>query len=148
MDRKSGFVAPLCVGAESLLVLPGVRRASVCDARPAVRMSASGEEGKGLFGRLRDAILKPIVAVPGSGAEGSLVKCPFCQTGTQDCDGCKGSGKDAMGVCLMCSGKGQLKCAVCEGVGMVDRVRRGGTDDRNQYLGKGKLRNPPLRTEK
>lgn len=91
----------------------------------------------GLFGKMRDALLRPIVTVPGSGAKGDLVDCPFCETsGKNDCSGCRGTGNDPMGKCLMCDGKKKLTCTVCDGVGLVDRIRRGGTDGKGQYLGK------------
>lgn len=32
----------------------------------------------------------------------------------------------------------RVECHVCSGVGLVDRVRRGGTDDRNEYVPKRK----------
>lgn len=93
---------------------------------------------KGLFGRLKDSILRPIVTVPGGGKGGDLMECVFCKgSGYNDCDACKGSGKDSLGTCLMCGGKTYLECTVCRGVGTVDRIRRGGTDDSNQYVSKG-----------
>lgn len=95
-----------------------------------------GAGGKGLLGRLREGILKPLVTVPGSGAKGDLLDCPFCTKGKNECTGCKGTGKDPLGTCLMCDGKTKLTCTVCDGVGMVDRIRRGGTDGRGEYLGK------------
>lgn len=90
---------------------------------------------KGLFGKLRDAVLRPIVSVPGAQGNGELLDCVFCEaSGYQSCTGCNGSGKDALGRCLMCEGAGNLKCNVCSGVGIVDRIRRGGTDDKNEYV--------------
>lgn len=94
----------------------------------------SQQKKKGFFGRLTENILRPIVTVPGGGKGGDLLDCVFCKgSGVRDCDACKGTGKDALGMCFMCEGKTQLKCAVCNGVGKVDRIRRGGTDDRNEY---------------
>lgn len=95
---------------------------------------------RGLFGRIKEAVLRPIVTVPGGGIGGALIECVFCKgSGMCDCDGCNGSGKDAMGPCLMCDGKTRLECTVCSGVGTVDRVRRGGTDDKNEYTLKKKI---------
>jgi hypothetical protein len=142
MESASGFVSPLGLEFRTT-VRPHRVHPGTCAVRPAVYMTAKGEQDQGIFGRIRNAILRPFVAVPGSGGQGAVVKCPFCEAGTQGCTGCNGTGKDAVGVCLMCEGVGQVTCAVCEGVGMVDRVRRGGTDDRNEYLGKAKRRNPP-----
>jgi len=31
-------------------------------------------------------------------------------------------------------------CAVCSGIGKVDIIRRGGTDDRNEFTKKGMLK--------
>lgn len=95
----------------------------------------AGKPRSGLFGKMRDALLRPIVTVPGSGAKGALVDCPFCKTtGKNDCTGCRGTGSDPMGKCLMCDGKKKLTCTVCDGVGLVDRIRRGGTDGKGEYL--------------
>lgn len=92
-------------------------------------------KGKGFFGKLKETIMRPIVTVPGGGQGGDLLECVFCKgSGINDCDACKGSGKDALGTCFMCEGKTSIKCTVCEGVGTVDRIRRGGTDDRNEYV--------------
>lgn len=99
-----------------------------------------GKLKKGLFGKLREQLWKPFVAVPGSGGRGDLLECVFCSgSGTCDCDACKGTGKDALGTCFMCSGKTTLTCTVCSGVGAVDNVRRGGTDDKNNYTKKQKI---------
>lgn len=134
---RSCFVLPgtfVCNnGASPTLVRLSSRPASV----PLCMCAKSSKSKPGLFGRLRDTILRPIVTVPGSGAQGSLVDCPFCKTtGKNDCTGCKGTGKDPMGTCLMCDGKKMLTCTVCDGVGVVDRVRRGGTDGKGEYLGR------------
>lgn len=117
---------------------------SVKELRRQIQSAANsgGKKGekKGLFGRLKDAVLRPIVTVAGgSGSNYELVDCVFCKgSGFNDCDACKGSGKDSLGTCLMCGGKTYLECTVCRGVGTVDRVRRGGTDDSGQYLLKNK----------
>lgn len=116
-------------------------RVAACPQRPTRRaLIMSGEPAKkGFFGKLRENLLRPIVTVPGSGGKGDLLECIFCKgSGINECDACKGSGKDALGQCLMCDGKTSLTCTVCNGVGMVDRIRRGGTDDRNEYVIKGK----------
>lgn len=90
---------------------------------------------KGLFGRLSNTFLRPLVAVPGGGKDGELFECVFCKgSGVCDCDACRGTGKDALGTCLMCDGKMSLTCTVCSGVGTVDCIRRGGTDDNNDFL--------------
>lgn len=91
---------------------------------------------KGLFGRLKDSVLKTLVTVPGGGtANSELIECVFCTgSGICNCDACKGTGKDALGTCLMCDGKTHLTCTVCCGVGTVDRIRRGGTDDRKEFV--------------
>lgn len=74
----------------------------------------------------------------GGGREGDLVDCVFCiGNGYNDCDACKGSGRDSLDTCLMCSGKTYLECTVCRGVGTVDRIRRGETDDSGQFVSKG-----------
>lgn len=107
---------------------------------PSVHVFMSGEKKKGLFGKLKEQLWKPIVTVPGGGGRGDLLECVFCKgTGECDCDACKGSGKDALGTCLMCDGKTRLTCTVCSGIGAVDRIRRGGTDDRNTYTTKEKI---------
>lgn len=41
-------------------------------------------------------------------------------------------------------GKGYSTCTVCNGVGMVDKVRRGGTDTDGKWLGKDKQAMDPL----
>lgn len=111
-----------------------------CTIRSNVRSAADGpsknsKESKGLFGRMKDAVLRKIVTVPGGGKGGDLISCVFCKgTGFNDCDACKGTGKDSLGTCLMCDGKTYLECTVCRGVGMVDRIRRGGTDDAGEYI--------------
>lgn len=113
------------------------RSANQCRRRQVVVAAA---KGPGFFGKIRESILKPIVAVPGSQGTGALYDCVFCEaSGFQKCDGCQGSGTDSLGKCLMCNGKGSLKCTVCKGVGVVDRIRRGGTDDKNEYLAKKKF---------
>lgn len=90
------------------------------------------------FGGLREAVLRPLVATPGSQASGSrVVDCPFCSFGRCDCTGCGASGTDAIGEkCIMCDAKGSLVCTVCNGMGVVDRVRRGGTDIKNEWTKK------------
>lgn len=104
-----------------------------------VSKKTSSDSSKGLFGRFKDAIMKPIVTVPGGGTGDDLLECIFCKgSGFNDCDACRGSGKDALGTCMMCDGKCYLKCTVCSGVGAVDRIRRGGTDDQNEYIIKRK----------
>lgn len=84
------------------------------------------KSGRGLFGRLRDTVLRPIVTVKGSGASGDLIDCPFCskseRKGKNACSGCRGTGKDTLGTCLMCDGNAFLTCTVCDGVALVDRV--------------------------
>lgn len=98
------------------------------------------EKKKGFLGKLKEQLWKPLVTVPGGGGKGELLECVFCKgTGSCDCDACKGTGKDTLGVCMMCDGKTSLTCAVCNGVGAVDRIRRGGTDDRNTYTTKEKI---------
>lgn len=100
---------------------------------------SKGKPKTGLFGRIRNSILKPLVSVPGGGKGKDLFECVFCKgSGFCDCDACRGTGKDAMGTCLMCSGKTSLMCTVCSGIGTVDLIRRGGTDDSNQYITKKK----------
>ena len=48
------------------------------------------------------------------------------------------------GKCFLCMGKGYTTCTVCNGVGMVDKVRRGGTDTEGKWLGKEKEAMDPL----
>lgn len=100
------------------------------------------KSNKGLFGKLKDDLLRRIVTVPGGGGDPDkeLIECVFCEgVGKIECDGCNGTGIDVLGsTCLMCDGKKVLTCPVCNGVGMVDRVRRGGTDDEKQFVVKGK----------
>lgn len=93
---------------------------------------------KGFLGNLRDAVLRPLIAVPGSQASGTgVVGCPFCSDGRCDCTGCGGTKVDPLGGgCIMCDARGSLTCTVCNGVGVVDRVRRGGTDGRNEWTKK------------
>lgn len=117
---------------------------AVC-RRPArgVVVAHTGKGGRGRgggpFRKLRDAILRPIVSVPGSNSNNDLIDCVFCEgTGRLDCDACNGTGKDALGVCMVCDGKGTLECHVCNGVGLVDRVRVGGTDDNRDWAVKNK----------
>lgn len=108
-------------------------------AAPPPAQAAKRVVKKGLFARMKENILRPLVTVPGGGQGGDLLECVFCKgKGVNDCDGCQGSGKDAMGTCFMCEGKTYLTCTVCEGVGTVDRIRRGGTDDRNEFTIKKK----------
>lgn len=134
-----------------LRIASATRTSFLCDESPvapaptavphpsAARITASAgadDKGdkKGLFSRLKESILRPIVTVPGGGQGGDLLECTFCKgAGRNDCDACRGSGKDALGTCMMCDGKTSLTCTVCEGVGTVDRIRRGGTDDSNEY---------------
>ncbi|PXF47443.1 hypothetical protein BWQ96_02774 [Gracilariopsis chorda] len=100
---------------------------------------SNNAENKGFFRKLKDTILRPIVTVPGGGDGRELIDCVFCKgSGFCDCDACKGSGKDALGTCFMCEGKTYIKCTVCQGVGTVDRIRRGGTDDKNEFVVKKK----------
>lgn len=107
---------------------------------PNGRIFMSDEKKKGLFGKLKEQLFKPLVTVPGGGGRGDLLNCVFCSgTGTCDCDACKGTGKDVLGTCMMCDGKTSLTCTVCNGVGAVDRIRRGGTDDSNEYMTKEKI---------
>lgn len=144
LSTKSEYTAHVCGSDIKHKVLHGekvisggsekaVRHQIICAAGKADKGKRKPAP-KGLFGRLKEALLRPIVTVPGSGG-GDLVGCVFCKgSGFNDCDGCKGSGKDSLGTCLMCGGKTYLECTVCRGVGTVDRVRRGGTDDSNQYV--------------
>lgn len=127
------FAAPTALPRSS------AARPPLCTQRNAPSMLAKKEPGGGgFFKKMRDAVLRPVVMVPGSGGSGELLDCVFCKgCGTRDCSGCKGNGKDALGTCIMCDGAGVLSCDVCSGVGLVDKVRRGGTDDRNEYTIKG-----------
>lgn len=104
--------------------------------RPPV--ASKNKKQQGFLGNLRDAVLRPLVAVPGSQASGTgVVGCPFCTDGRCDCTGCGGSKVDPLGGgCIMCGARGSLTCTVCNGVGVVDRVRRGGTDGRNEWTKK------------
>lgn len=135
-SNQPGFAA---AGA---IPVRAAERTSSCPQRTAPLMLAEKKKpDRGLFKKLRDAFLRPVVSVPGSGGSGELLDCVFCTaTGTRDCSGCKGSGKDALGRCIMCDGAGALSCDVCSGVGLVDRVRRGGTDDRSEYTVAGQRR--------
>ena len=134
---QTSFVSPI------LRELPLRLRASgkaICSQRlRQLKWSMSNEKKPGFLSKLRQGILKPIVAVPGSQGQGDVIDCVFCRgSGFQECSGCKGTGKDSLGTCYMCNGKASVKCTVCCGVGAVDRVRRGGTDDKNQYVVKNK----------
>mmetsp|Transcript_5682 Transcript_5682/g.8008 ORF Transcript_5682/g.8008 Transcript_5682/m.8008 type:complete len:141 (+) Transcript_5682:111-533(+) len=91
------------------------------------------------LGGLWESLQKKLVRTTGT-QNNSLEDCPFCEGGTRPCDACKGKGTDALGTCLMCDGKRELLCAVCSGIGKVDVIRRGGTDDRNEYTKKGMLK--------
>mmetsp|Transcript_24624 Transcript_24624/g.97250 ORF Transcript_24624/g.97250 Transcript_24624/m.97250 type:complete len:142 (-) Transcript_24624:922-1347(-) len=91
------------------------------------------------LGGLWENLQKKLVRTTGTEND-SLEDCPFCNGGTRECDACKGSGKDKLGTCLMCDGKASLMCAVCSGIGKVDIIRRGGTDDRNEFTKKGMLK--------
>lgn len=122
-------------------VAQGYQAARLSPRRGTIRVvSMSDDESKkGFFGKLKERIMRPIVTVPGGGGTGDLLECVFCSgSGKCDCDACKGSGRDARGTCLMCNGKTKLTCTVCNGFGAVDRIRRGGTDDRNTYFSKNK----------
>lgn len=105
---------------------------------PPPRPPPTPKKKKGFLGNLRDAVLRPLVAVPGSQATGAgVVGCPFCTDGRCDCTGCGGKMVDPLGgACIMCDARGSLTCTVCNGVGVVDRVRRGGTDGRNEWTKK------------
>ncbi|KAJ8907566.1 hypothetical protein NDN08_007677 [Rhodosorus marinus] len=91
------------------------------------------------LGKIWENFQKNLVRTTGTNSD-TLEDCPFCEGGTRGCDACKGKGKDGLGQCLMCDGKGALLCAVCSGIGKVDIIRRGGTDDRNEYTKKGMLK--------
>lgn len=116
--------------------IPARTRTNVLPPQTVVTMGAGG-----LFEKLKKAVLSPLVSVPGSGAKGDVIDCVFCNgTGVNDCTGCNGEGVDALGTCMMCNGKTYLTCTVCSGVGTVDKIRRGGTDDNNQYTANRKKR--------
>jgi len=84
-------------------------------------------------------ILKSIVKTKGVKNSG-LEPCPFCSnsdtipTGFMLCEACNGSGHDALGQCLVCDGNKSVLCTVCDGVGQVDIVRRGGTDTSGEFI--------------
>eukprot|EP00284_Hemiselmis_tepida_P009007 CAMPEP_0174926548 /NCGR_PEP_ID=MMETSP1355-20121228/12009_1 /TAXON_ID=464990 /ORGANISM="Hemiselmis tepida, Strain CCMP443" /LENGTH=249 /DNA_ID=CAMNT_0016172587 /DNA_START=32 /DNA_END=781 /DNA_ORIENTATION=- len=103
------------------------------------------DEG-GFFGNLiNNALLKVVEVKEKEGTRKKLQKCVFCENGVCPCDSCKGTGKDialGSGPCFVCDGKGKSTCSICEGVGMVDRVRRGGTDTEGKYVGSDKAMDP------
>lgn len=144
------FVGALPVGT-SQVKFNRARAASsrVRAASPRVRVTPYAhapepEKKRGFFTNFRDAILRPIITVPGAAGRGDLMECVFCDgTGERECDACHGTGQDVFGTCIMCDGKGKLTCDVCSGVGLVDRVRRGGTDDKNDWV----MKQPPRRTK-
>lgn len=76
------------------------------------------------------------------GARKKLQKCVFCEKGTTRCESCEGTGKDialGSGDCFLCEGKGKRQCEICLGMGMVDKVRRGGTDTKGLWVGSDKV---------
>lgn len=104
---------------------------------------------EGLFGNMWEkAMLKIVEVKEKDGARKKLQPCVFCDKGDLKCDGCEGTGKDiALGgnsKCFACNGKGTRVCSVCQGVGYVDKVRRGGTDTKGEYLGVDKKAMDPL----
>lgn len=96
------------------------------------------------------------------GSRKKLQQCVFCEKGVIKCEACMGTGKDialgvgdcpppilpsaiglalsmlAAGECFLCNGKGKRQCEICLGMGMVDKVRRGGTDTQGQWVGSDK----------
>lgn len=128
--RPAGAAAPPTT-------IPTVPTVPTCGTPPP-RSPPTPKKKKGFLGNLRDALLRPLVAVPGSQASGAgVVGCPFCTDGLCDCTGCGGNKVDPLGgACIMCDARGALTCTVCNGVGVVDRVRRGGTDGRNEWTKK------------
>uniref|UniRef100_A0A6U5BW87 Iron-binding zinc finger CDGSH type domain-containing protein n=1 Tax=Hemiselmis andersenii TaxID=464988 RepID=A0A6U5BW87_HEMAN len=104
------------------------------------------EEGGGFFGNLiNNALLKVVEVKEKEGTRKKLQKCVFCEKGVCPCESCKGTGKDialGSGPCFSCDGKGKTTCGICNGVGMVDRVRRGGTDTEGKYVGSDKVMDP------
>lgn len=139
----AAFVSAFTGGCKSFPHLPSASRdVSLRDKsarRPLVSMARQSKE-KGFFGKLKESILRPIVSVPGSKPNAKIYECVFCKgSGVCNCDACKGSGKDTLGTCLMCGGKTSLTCTVCLGVGMVDIIRRGGTDDSNTFIKKKQI---------
>lgn len=100
MAREMGAFVP--GGAPRLA---GATRARAACARMRAGKREEGA-GRGLLGKLRDALVRPIVAVPGGAkANAQLLDCVFCKgSGRNECTGCRGSGRDALGKCLMCDG--------------------------------------------
>lgn len=128
---NTGFVSSF-IGDQLLMQSQTNKR--ICSKQHVIQWKMSANKGKGFFGKLKETILRPVVTVPGGGTGGDLLECVFCKgSGVCDCDACQGTGKDSLGECLMCQGKNTLTCTVCSGIGTVDRIRRGGTDDRNEY---------------
>eukprot|EP00171_Calliarthron_tuberculosum_P014230 IDg14230t1 len=110
-ERRTALATAMTVAfvAHAALPLTKTTRVATC-----VRMGPKRADGsevpaarpRGLFGKLRDAVLRPIVSVPGSEGRGDLLDCVFCKsTGRNDCEGCAGCGTDALGKCLMCDGR-------------------------------------------
>lgn len=137
VTRTMAFLPPPVLPARH--ARPAAGGTPTCGTPPPRPPAAPKDKKRGGFlGTLRDAVLRPLVAVPGSQASGArVVGCPFCTNGRCDCTGCGGSKVDPLGGgCIMCGAVGSLTCTVCNGVGAVDRVRRGGTDGRNQWTKK------------
>eukprot|EP00293_Proteomonas_sulcata_P019521 CAMPEP_0184294690 /NCGR_PEP_ID=MMETSP1049-20130417/5815_1 /TAXON_ID=77928 /ORGANISM="Proteomonas sulcata, Strain CCMP704" /LENGTH=208 /DNA_ID=CAMNT_0026603055 /DNA_START=157 /DNA_END=783 /DNA_ORIENTATION=- len=113
--------------------------------RGAGALGLAMNEDKGFFGNLFDAaMLKVVETKEKDSTRKRLQPCVFCDQGKLKCAACNGSGKDAIGggKCFLCEGKGADICSVCAGIGMVDRIRRGGTDTKGEWAGSQKVMDP------
>mmetsp|Transcript_72688 Transcript_72688/g.106557 ORF Transcript_72688/g.106557 Transcript_72688/m.106557 type:complete len:253 (-) Transcript_72688:160-918(-) len=145
--RSSGFLAslpmkmrPQALSSQGVATRHGAQRVALLKMQ---------DKGGGMFGNMWEKVMLKLVEVKEKeGAKKKLQECVFCVKGNLKCDGCEGTGKDiAMGgksACFICNGKGSRMCSVCGGIGMVDKVRRGGTDTAGAWIGKEKEAMDPL----
>ena len=140
--RACAFTVP-----SSPLLARAARPRELVRVSPPRRASCTTVTMEGLFGNMWEkAMLKIVEVKEKDGARKKLQPCVFCDKGVLKCDGCEGTGKDLAlgGKCFVCMGKGTRVCSVCQGVGYVDKVRRGGTDTKGEYLGVDKKAMDPL----